>query len=156
MLKKFVMVAAIAALFAAFTPNADAAGEEAFRVWSHNVDGDESRTKFISIPFAHIYRSSAIGETYSEGSIVDVTLLHLFGWENDGDYSRWSILGNPFIKVISNESDGEASGSFDVFTIESGREGGDVGSLFQRWHEGDRSGIRFLMFGSGRDSRVYE
>lgn len=156
MFKKVLTLAAVAALVATFAPSANAAGEEAFRLWSHNEDGDEVRTKFISIPFAHIYRSSSIGETYSEGSIVDVTLLHLWGWEKDGDYSRWSILGNPFIKVIQNESDGEASGSFDVFTIESGREGGDVGSLFQRWHEGDRSGVRVLMFGSGRDSRIYE
>ncbi len=156
MLKKVLLFAAVAALFASYAPSADAAGEEAFRIWSHNTDGDESRTKFLSIPFAHLYRSSAVGETYSEGSILDVTLLHLYGWEQDGDYSRWSILGNPIIKVISSEQDGEASGSFDVFTIESGRDGGDVGSLFQRWHEGDRSGIRFLMFGSGRDSRVYE
>lgn len=156
MLKKVLTLAAVAALVATFAPSANAAGEEAFRIWSHNTEGDETRTKFVSIPFAHIYRSSSIGETYSEGSIVDVTLLNLYAWERDGDYSRWSVLGNPFIKVISSEKDGEASGSFDVFTIESGKEGGDIGSLFQRWHEGDRSGIRFFMFGSGRDSRVRE
>lgn len=156
MLKKVLTFAAIAALFASFAPSATAAGEEAFRIWSNNTDGDESRTKFVSIPFAHIYRSASVGDTYSEGSIVDVTLLNLYSWERDGDYSRWGILGNPFIKLISSEQDGEASSSFDVLTIESGKEGGDVGSLFQRWHEGDRSGIRFFMFGSGRDSRVRE
>jgi hypothetical protein len=156
MTKKLLTLAAVAALFAAFTPSTHAAGEEAFRIWSRNTEGDATRTKLISIPFAHLYRSSTIGDTYAEGSILDLTLLHLYSWERDGDYSRWTVLGNPFIKLISNEKDGEASGSFDVFTIESGKQGGDVGSLYQRWHEGDRSGSRFFMFGSGRDSRVPE
>lgn len=154
--KKLLTLAAMATLLAAFTPSSEAAGEEAFRIWSRNKDGDETRTKLISIPFAHLYRSTTVGDSFAEGSVLDFTLLHLYSWERDGDYSRWAVLGNPFIKIISNEKDGETAGSFDVVTIESGKEGGDIGSLFQRWHEGERSGTRFFMFGSGRDSRVPE
>jgi hypothetical protein len=155
-LKRIIVLAAVAGMFAAFVPSSQAAGEEAFRIWSRNTDGDETRTKFISIPFAHIYRSTQVGETYDEGSLVDVTLLSLYAWERDGEYSAWSVLGNPFIKLLSSERDGESAGSLDLLTIGSGRRGGDVGSLYQRWHEGDRSGNRFLMFGTGRDSRVPE
>lgn len=154
--KHLLTLAAMAALLATLTPSTQAAGEEAFRIWSRNTDGEETRTKLISIPFAHLYRSTKVGESYEEGSILDFTILHLYSWERDGDYSRWAVLGNPFIKLVTNEKDGESAGSFDVFTIESGKEGGDVGSLYQRWYEGDRNGSRVFMFGSGRDSRVPE
>jgi hypothetical protein len=156
MLKRVLAMAAVAAVFAAYAPSGHAAGEEAFRIWSRNVDGDETRTKLISIPFAHVYRSTRVGETYDEGSILDFTLFSLYAWETDGNYRAWSVLGNPFAKLLSSERDGETAGSFDLFTIGSGRRGGDVGSVYQRWHEGDRNGSKFLMFGTGRDSRIPE
>jgi len=155
MLRRVLALSAMAAAFAAFVPSGHAAGEEAFRVWSKNTDGDATRTKLISIPFAHLFSSAHVGDTTSEGSVLDFTLLSLFSWQRDGDYSSRAVLGNPFIRVISTEKDAN-SGSFDILTINSGKDGGDIGSVFQRWHEGERSGIKVFGFGAGPDNRVPE
>jgi hypothetical protein len=157
MLKRIIVLAAVAGMFAAFAPSSQAAGEEAFRIWSRNTDGDETRTKFISIPFAHIYRSTTgrrdLRRRQPRGRYPAFALR--VG-------ARWGLLGvvrpgQPVHQAAQlRKATAKAPASLDLLTIGSGRRGGDVGSLYQRWHEGDRSGNRFLMFGTGRDSRVPE